>query len=150
MSKDSKYTAEIFGSSWRQGPICEFDTITAARRWAEEYGTTADGCTIHDRQGRQIAAHRRDTSGDGTRWFRAAVAAAVLVLLPLSAQAQWGPTWSSVPPPNAYGSPYSGPNISNPYNPPPVGGIFNGWQPQPYQFPMSNSRPCVPAAGDRC
>jgi hypothetical protein len=31
----AKYTAEIFGSGWKQGPICEFDTITQARSWAK-------------------------------------------------------------------------------------------------------------------
>jgi hypothetical protein len=68
-----KYIAEITGSSWRQGPVAEFTTITAARRWAEEYGTTADSCTIRDTKGREVALHRRDTSGDGMRWFAAAL-----------------------------------------------------------------------------
>lgn len=65
-----KYTAEMHGSSWKQGPAAEFPTITAARAWAEEYGTTADRCTITSTQGRIVAEHRRDTSGDGTRWFK--------------------------------------------------------------------------------
>lgn len=64
------YLAEIGGSSWRQGPQGEFPTIKAARAWAEEYGTTADRCTILDRHGAVVALHSRDTSGDGTRWFR--------------------------------------------------------------------------------
>lgn len=66
----AKYTAEIFGSGWKQGPICEFDTITEARHWAESYGTTADSCTIYDRNGRPVAEHRRDTSDNGSRWYR--------------------------------------------------------------------------------
>lgn len=67
------YTATISGSSWAQSPTAQFATITAARAWAEEYGTTADRCTITDRKGRVIAEHRRDTSGDGCRWFKAAI-----------------------------------------------------------------------------
>lgn len=69
----SKYTATISGSSYSAGPTAEFPTITAARQWAEEYGTTADRCTITDAKGRVVAKHRRDTSGDGTRWFKAAL-----------------------------------------------------------------------------
>ena len=64
------YTAEIFGSSWSQGPVAKFPTITAAREWAEEYCTTADSCTITDAKGRIVATHRRDTNGSGTRWFK--------------------------------------------------------------------------------
>lgn len=71
----AKYTAEISGASIARGARAEFDTIRAAREWAEEYGTTADSCTIADRKGRTVAEHRRDTSGDGTRWYRATVAA---------------------------------------------------------------------------
>ena len=70
---NTKYTAEIFGSSWSQGPICEFPTISEARKWAESYGTTADWCSIR-LAGREIASHRRDSNGDGTRWFRASIA----------------------------------------------------------------------------
>lgn len=59
-------------------------TITEARRWAEEHGTTADLCTISDlrrwvpradhpaRRHPVVAVHRRDPNGDGTRWYRAA------------------------------------------------------------------------------
>lgn len=65
------YAAELFGNSWKQGPRAEFATITAARKWAEEFGTTADRCVITSR-GKVVAEHRRDLSGDGTRWFRAA------------------------------------------------------------------------------
>lgn len=65
------YTAEIGGSSWSQGPRHEFATIREARAWAEGYGTTADWCEISDKHGHVIASHRRDTSGDGLRWYRA-------------------------------------------------------------------------------
>ncbi len=68
-----KYTAEITGSSWRSGPISGFRTIRAARQWAEEYGTTADACTIRDSKGVVVAEHRRDMSGDGTHWFAATI-----------------------------------------------------------------------------
>lgn len=69
----TKYTAEIGGSSWSKGPVLEFDSITDARKWAEEFGTTADWCRITDSKGREIASHRRDTSGDGMKWFEASV-----------------------------------------------------------------------------
>jgi hypothetical protein len=68
------YTAQIFGSSWAVGPVTDHPTITAARRWAEEHGTTADLCTIRDRQGREVARHVRDTEGDGTCWHRGTIA----------------------------------------------------------------------------
>ena len=56
----------------RQGPVAEFATITEARRWAESFGTTADQCAIR-RGGREVALHVRDTSGDGTHWFKATI-----------------------------------------------------------------------------
>lgn len=65
------YTAHLSGSGWAVGPVAEFPTITAARHWAEEYGTTADRCTITTPSGRVVAEHRRDPNGDGTHWFRA-------------------------------------------------------------------------------
>lgn len=68
-----KYRAEVFGSAWSRGPTLRTDTITAARAWAEEYGTTADRCVITDRAGNVVAEHRRDPNGDGTRWFKASV-----------------------------------------------------------------------------
>jgi hypothetical protein len=67
------YTAEVGGSSWAGGPIAEFSTIRECRKFAESYGTTADWCVIEDRRGRKVAEHRRDSSGDGTRWFRATI-----------------------------------------------------------------------------
>ncbi len=67
-----RYTAHVFGSSWAAGPSASFATITAARRWAEEHGTTADRCIVTDRRrGRIVAEHRRDRNGDGRRWYRA-------------------------------------------------------------------------------
>lgn len=71
---NTKYTAEIFGSSWSQGPVAKFPTITAAREWAEEYGTTADCCIITDAKGREVASHRRDMNGSGTLWHKTPVA----------------------------------------------------------------------------
>ena len=70
-----KYTAELSGHSWREGPIAEFDTIREARQWAEAYGTAADRCSIRDAQGREVGLHCRDTSGHGLRWFRAELGA---------------------------------------------------------------------------
>lgn len=67
------YTARVSGHSWSVGPTAEFPTITACRKWAEEYGTTADWCSIEDSKGREVACHRRDSSKDGTRWYRAAI-----------------------------------------------------------------------------
>lgn len=68
------YTAHVSGHSWSVGPVAEFQTITACRRWAEEYGTTADWCIITDSKGREVAKHLRGGGcGDGDRWYRAAV-----------------------------------------------------------------------------
>ena len=50
------YRAEIGGHSWKQGPTADFASIQEARCWAEEYGTTADWCTIKDTKGRIVAA----------------------------------------------------------------------------------------------
>ena len=66
-----KYTAEMFGASWSQGPRAEFSTIREAREWAESYGTTADSCTISDASGKPVAVHRRDPNGNGHTWFEA-------------------------------------------------------------------------------
>jgi hypothetical protein len=65
------YTAEMGGARMASGPIATFPTIRKCRMWAEEYGQTADRCTITDTYGRVVALHRRDNSGDGTRWYRA-------------------------------------------------------------------------------
>jgi hypothetical protein len=65
------YRARVGGSSWSRGPSADFPTIREARAFAESYGTTADWCEITDRAGRIVASHRRDTSGDGSHWFRA-------------------------------------------------------------------------------
>ena len=64
------YTAEIGGNSLDEGPRNVFDTIRECREYAESYGTTANWCSITDRSGCKVAEHRRDTSGDGSRWFR--------------------------------------------------------------------------------
>jgi len=69
-----RYTAELFGKSWKKGgPILEFNTIKEAREWAESYGKIADSCTICDKRGRVVASHRRDMSEDGLRWFKVLV-----------------------------------------------------------------------------
>ena len=67
------YTATISGISWSRSPVAEFATVTAARKWAEEYGTTADSCIITDATGREVASHRRDSNGNGTSWYRASL-----------------------------------------------------------------------------
>jgi hypothetical protein len=64
-----KYTAEIGGHSWQQGPKAQFRTIRECRQWAEEYGTTADWCVITDRKGRVVGRHHRKTSGNALTWF---------------------------------------------------------------------------------
>ena len=69
-----RYEAHVGGGSWHQGPRGFFNTIKAAREWAESYGTTADWCEIKSRSGRVVAKHCRDTNsvrqGD---WFRVTV-----------------------------------------------------------------------------
>ncbi|CAB4144323.1 hypothetical protein UFOVP469_24 [uncultured Caudovirales phage] len=65
------YTAHVGGRSWSVGPTAEYPTITDCRKWAEEYGTTADWCSITDSKGREVGSPRRDSNGDGTRWYRA-------------------------------------------------------------------------------
>lgn len=72
-SRGLYYTAEIGGPKIRCCPKADFRTIRECRVWAEEYGDTADYCTITDAQGRVVGSHRRDRNGDGTRWFRATV-----------------------------------------------------------------------------
>ncbi len=62
--KDDMYTATIDGAK-----VADFPTVSAARAWAEDHGTTASVCVIR-RGDRVVAEHRRDTSGDG-RWFKA-------------------------------------------------------------------------------
>lgn len=63
------YTAELGGNSWKQSPIAQFPTVAAARAWAEEYGTTADYCTITDKKGRVVASHRQSNGN----WFKASI-----------------------------------------------------------------------------
>jgi len=66
----AKYRVEIGGSGWSRGPVLDADTITAGRKLAEEYGTTADYAHIY-KGGRLVATQRRDANGDGMRWFNA-------------------------------------------------------------------------------
>ncbi len=66
------YTAQIGGSSWSLGPSAEFPTIRACRGWAEEYGDTADYCTITDAKGNIVGSHRLNPNAPGC-WFRASV-----------------------------------------------------------------------------
>lgn len=83
MTGRHRYQATLSGSAWTAGPVATFERIADARRWAEAHGTTADECAIvdltrwapradHPDRGRPVVAlHRRDTSGDGSGWFRA-------------------------------------------------------------------------------
>jgi hypothetical protein len=64
------YTAMIGGHSWSRGPRAELRTIRECRAWAEEYGATADYCSIYNAKGVLVGQHSRDTSGSGNRWFR--------------------------------------------------------------------------------
>lgn len=69
-----RYRAFLSGPSWSVGPEHDFPTIREARAWAESYGTTADACHIYRQPSDYlypVASHRRDSSGDGSRWFRA-------------------------------------------------------------------------------
>jgi chloramphenicol 3-O-phosphotransferase len=54
------------------GTTTTVDTITEARRWAANFGTTASSCQIY-RGLRLVGWHRRSTDGNGTRWYRASV-----------------------------------------------------------------------------
>lgn len=67
-----KFRVEIGGSSWSRGPEVEFDKLSMARKWAEEFGNTADRCDVY-RGDRLVASYRRDTNGDGRKWYRAAI-----------------------------------------------------------------------------
>lgn len=73
---NTKFAAVMYDGNFRCAKA-EFDTITAARQWAESYGATADKCLVFRAQrgapDRIVAAHTRDTSNDGTRWFKAQV-----------------------------------------------------------------------------
>ena len=65
------YTATISGSSWSRGPVAQFASIDECRDWAEEYGTTADRCTVTDHDGDIVALFMRNPNGNGTEWFEA-------------------------------------------------------------------------------
>lgn len=68
---DRYYKAEMFGSSWFQGPICHFDTLDDAKAWARSFGNTAVSCAITDNNGEEVAVVARDPNGDGMTWFEA-------------------------------------------------------------------------------
>ena len=92
--------------------------------------------------------------------MKTALAAALVALLPLSAQAQYPRSvgeWQAIyggraSTPNVYDSPYSAPNIYNPSPIIPSSPLSFGSQPQPYQFqgPPAHLMPCVPGLGTRC
>ena len=65
------YTAEVGGYSFSQTQTQPFATITDARKWAEEYGSQADWCTILDKNGIVVASHRRN--GSTNRWHKGAI-----------------------------------------------------------------------------
>ncbi len=61
-----KYLARM-----NNGACAEFDTVRECRQWAQTHGNTADRCTIETTaRGHIIAAHRRDTAGNGRHWYR--------------------------------------------------------------------------------
>ena len=64
------YTAYIDTNT--SGIAQVFVTIREARAYAEEFGNTASVCRIY-KGNKKVAEHRRDTSGDGMRWFKAEV-----------------------------------------------------------------------------
>jgi hypothetical protein len=65
----NRINAEIYHEgAWLAS--ARFTTITAAREWAEGFGTLADKCVIL-KAGRLVAMHCRDPNGGGTRWFKA-------------------------------------------------------------------------------
>jgi hypothetical protein len=65
------YIAYMGGSSWKIGPHAEFPTIRDCRAYAESYGTTADWCIVVPVKGAdKVAEFKRDTSKDGTCWYR--------------------------------------------------------------------------------
>jgi hypothetical protein len=70
--KNSKYIATVGGHSMRavDYPVA---TITAGRRAAEDYGTTADWCTIKTRAGKIVASHVRSNEGNGQSWYKTTV-----------------------------------------------------------------------------
>jgi hypothetical protein len=68
----NKYIAVIGGASWSRGPELPCATITEARKLAESYGNMADYCRIERATDRKtVAFHRRDTNGNGMRWYKA-------------------------------------------------------------------------------
>ena len=68
--QSTKYTGEMFGSAG-DGVVADFPTVREIRDWAESYGNTMDLCVGYNGAGKIVALWRRDTTGDGRRWFRA-------------------------------------------------------------------------------
>ena len=69
----AKYIAQVYVNGYVHNyPV---NTITQARRQAEEFSATASSCAILKvtKSGPYpcVARHVRDTAGDGTRWFKA-------------------------------------------------------------------------------
>lgn len=67
ITRSNKYTAVLSSDAqaW-----AHFDTVTECRRWAEEYGDTADRCEILNRNGLTVALHCRDSGANGRRWYK--------------------------------------------------------------------------------
>lgn len=65
----TKYTAQIDGSSWAKGPTATFASISEAQAWAEEFGSTADCCSIYQGE-RLVALYVRSINGNGHYWYK--------------------------------------------------------------------------------
>lgn len=69
----TKYIAQIYVNGYVHN--YPTNTITQARRQAEEFGTAASSCAILKvkKTGPYpcVARHVRDRAGDGMRWFKA-------------------------------------------------------------------------------
>lgn len=67
------YVAHLYAHGLAGKACIDFASIDAARQWAENYGTTADSCTITDELGEVVMELRRSTEGDGTTWYEAEI-----------------------------------------------------------------------------
>jgi hypothetical protein len=68
--KTPRFRAELSGSTIAYTLPTYFDTITAARHWAQSYGTTADACAIfHGTSTKLVARHVRNPTTN--RWYKA-------------------------------------------------------------------------------
>ena len=73
-TKTDKYYAVLSGGIYAGNPLyISAQSITSARREAEDHGDTIDCAEIYTRRGVLVGVHRRDNSGDGLRWFRSAL-----------------------------------------------------------------------------